>query len=626
VFSIVASRAKEGAAVSGAPGNGQQSKVSSMTEYRAPLRDIRFLVHDVLDFPAHYASLSRGDVTGDLVDAVLEEAARFTENELAPLRRIGDVSGCRLADGEVTTPEGFKEAYAKYIAGGWCGISGASAHGGQGLPESVAAFLQEMTMGANMAWGMYPGLSHGAIHALEAHGSDEQKSVYLTKLLSGQWTGTMCLTEAHCGSDLGLLRTQAKPNDDGSYAITGTKIFISAGEHDFAENIVHLVLARLPDAHEGIRGISMFLVPKFLPADGRLGARNSVGCSALEEKMGIHGNATCVMNFEDATGFLIGPEHEGMRCMFTMMNSARLVVGLQGLGQMEGAYQASLEYARERRQMRAATGPVDPSEYADPIIVHPDVRRMLLTQKALIEGGRAMAYYAAQLVDRARDLPDAEARAKADGLLDFMTPIVKAFLTEVALESVNHAVQIYGGHGFIAESGVEQYVRDTRITLIYEGTTQIQALDLLGRKILRDQAKAMLEFIGEVNAFCDAEKSSEALAAFVEPLTNLLQEWSELTFEIGARTQQNLEELGAASVEFLMYSGYVTLAYLWARMAKVASEKLEGDDDDPFLRGKLKTARFYYERVLPRTSGLARSIRAGASPLMAASPDEFDHV
>jgi len=601
------------------------------------MRDIRFIVHDVLDFPAHYAGLAHGEVTADLLDAILDEAARFAENELAPLRRSGDVSGCRLTDGQVTTPEGFPEAYAEYATGGWSGISGDSAYGGQGLPESIAGLVQEMSMGANMAWSMYPGLSHGAVHALEAHGSDEQKQTYLRKLLSGAWTGTMCLTESHCGTDLGMLRTRATPNDDGSYAISGTKIFISAGEHDLTENIVHLVLARLKDAPEGTQGISMFLVPKFLPAgdgvgeraDEAVGERNAVLCSAIEEKMGIHGNATCVLNFEDATGFLIGPENEGMRCMFTMMNSARLAVGLQGLGQMEGAYQASLEYARERRQMRAASGPVDPHEPADPIIVHPDVRRMLLTQKALIEGGRAMAYYTSQLGDCALDLPDADARAKADGLLDFMTPIVKAFLTEVALECVNHAVQIHGGHGFIAETGVEQYVRDTRITLIYEGTTQIQALDLLGRKILRDQAKVLLDFIGEVNAFCAAEKANEAITSLVERLETLMREWGELTLEVGARIQQNLDELGAASVDYLMYCGYVTVAYFWARMAKVASEKLaegEGRARDPFLQGKLKTARFYYERVLPRVEGLATCIRAGAPSLMAPTPDELDHV
>ena len=597
-----------------------------MPDYRVPLRDMRFLVHDVLDFPGHYAQLAHSEVSADLVDAILDEAARLTEKEIAPLRRIGDTDGCRLADGKVTTPEGFREAYVAYAAGGWSGISGDSAYGGQGLPESVAGFIAEMTMSANMAWAMYPGLSHGAIHALEAHGSDEQKQTYLTKLLSGQWTGTMCLTESHAGSDLGLLRARAVPNVDGSYAITGTKIFISAGEHDLAENIVHLVLARLPDAPEGTRGISMFLVPKLVPdADGETGERNAVVCSALEHKMGIHGNATCVLNFEEATGYLIGPENEGMRCMFTMMNSARLVVGFQGLGQMEGAFQASLTYARERRQMRAASGPVDPDEGADLIIVHPDVRRMLLTQKALIEGGRAMAYYASQLVDSAGDLPDADARAQADALLDFMTPIVKAFLTEVALESVNHAVQIHGGHGFISETGVEQYVRDTRITLIFEGTTQIQALDLLGRKILRDQGKALMGFIGEVNEFCTAQKSNAALEPYVDRLGALMQQWGELALEVGARTQEDLDELGAASVDFLMYSGYVTLAYFWARMVAVASEKLTAGDD-AYLRGKLKTAEFYYERVLPRVEGLAQCIRAGAPSLMAPTPDELEHI
>lgn len=597
-----------------------------MSEYRAPLRDMRFLLHDVLDFPGHYARLGYSDVGADLLDTIIDEAARFAEKELAPLRLVGDSDGCRFTDGEVATPAGFREAYAAFAAGGWPAISGDPAHGGQGLPESLAGLMEEMTMSANMAWGMYPGLSHGAVHALEAHGSEEQKRIYLTKLLSGRWTGTMCLTESHAGSDLGLLRTRATAAADGSYAITGTKIFISAGEHDLAENIVHLVLARVADAPAGTRGLSMFLVPKFIPAaEGSPGERNAVVCSGLEEKMGIHGNATCVLNFEEATGYLIGPENEGMRCMFTMMNSARLVVGFQGLGQMEGAFQASLAYARERRQMRAPGGPTDPASGADLIIVHPDVRRMLLTQKALIEGGRAMAYHAAQLVDSARDLADADARAKADGLLDLMTPIVKAFLTEVALECVNHAVQIHGGHGFIRETGVEQYVRDTRITLIYEGTTQIQALDLLGRKILRDQGKALLDFIAEVKEFCAAQKSNAALAPYRERLEALLQQWGELALEVGARTQEDLDELGAASVDFLMYSGYVALAYFWARMVVVASAKLAAGDD-AFLRGKLKTASFYYQRLLPRVDALAQCIRAGAPSLMAPTPDELDHI
>ena len=473
---------------------------------------------------------------------------------------------------------------------------------------------------ANMAWTMYPVLSHGTINALNAHGSEEQKQLFLTRLLSGEWTGTMCLTEPHAGSDVGILRTRAEPNADGSYAITGTKIFISAGDHDLAENIVHLVLARLPGAPEGTKGISLFVVPKILVNEaGVLGERNAVTCGALEEKMGIHGNATCELNFDGATGFLLGPENDGMRCMFTMMNAARIVVGVQGLGLMEAAYQAALGYAKERLQMRALTGPKYPDGPADPIIVHPDVRRMLLTQKAFVEGGRALAYYTAMQADLADCGPDPASRDRAEAMLDFLTPILKAFVTETGFEATNHAVQVYGGHGFIRQTGVEQYVRDSRITLIYEGTTQIQALDLIGRKVLRTQGAALLDLIGEMKTL--AADAKETFPDLASELRRIGDEWGESALAIGARAAENPDELGAASVDFLMYSGYAVLAYFWLRMAQVAR-----DGDDMFSRGKVATAKFYFERLLPRAEAHRRSMEAGAASLMALDAEGFDHL
>jgi len=592
--------------------------------YRAPLRDTRFLLYDVLDAEAHYARLvDREPITRDVLDPILDESARFSENELFPCNRAGDEEGCTLLDGVVTTPTGFKEAYARYLETGLAGIVGSPEYGGQGLPPSIRLLAEETMSAANMAWTMYPDLSMSAMHALDMHGTAEQKQQFLTRLLSGEWTGTMCLTEAHAGSDVGLLRTRAEPRADGSYGITGTKIFISAGEHDLVPNILHLVLARLPDAPPGTRGISLFIVPKFLVnADGSLGARNRVVCTGIEEKMGLHGNATCVLDFEDATGYRVGPEHQGMRCMFTMMNSARLGVGMQGLGIMEVAYQASLEYARERLQMRALTGPQNPTGPADPIIVHPDVRRMLLTQKALTEGGRALAYYAVLQTDLALFGPP-EARAEADALLSFLTPIVKAFLTETGFESANHALQIFGGHGFIRGTGIEQYVRDARITLIYEGTTQIQALDLLARKVLLTQGKALLGLIGEMKA--TAARADGNLEGLGRELGRVADEWAALTLSIGGRAAADPNELGAASVDYLMYSGYAALAYLWTRMALAARERVAAGTD-PYLEGKIATARFYMDRLLPRAEGHRRAIEAGAATVMSMDSAAFDHI
>ncbi len=602
-----------------------------MVDIRTPLRDMRFLVYDVLDFEAHYAKLSdRERVTRDLLDPILDEAARFAEMELLPVNRGGDEQGCHLADGVVTTPNGFKEAYRTYVANGWTGMTGDPAYGGQGLPHSMSLVVEEPMTIANMAWTMYPDLSHSAMNALERHGTPAQKQRFLTLLLSGACTGTMCLTEPQAGSDVGILRTKAQRNADGSYAITGTKIFISAGEHDFVDNILHLVLARLPDAPAGTKGISLFIVPKFIPReDGTPGERNGVLCTGIEEKMGIHGNATCVLDFDAATGFLVGAENEGMRCMFTMMNAARLGVGMQGVGVSEAAYQASLAYARERLQMRAMSGPQNPDGPADPIIVHPDVRRMLLTQKALLEGGRALGYYTAQQADLAEFGPAAE-RDQAETMLSFLTPIVKAFLTETGFESVNHALQIFGGHGFIRETGIEQYVRDGRVTLIYEGTTQIQALDLLGRKVMLTQGKALLVFVEEMQRI--ARLCAGPLPDVGAALERIAGEWAALSMATGARAATDLNELGAASVDYLMYSGYAALAYCWARMALVATRQLNARSDtgvraaaDPFLTGKIATARFYMARMLPRAETHKRAIEAGGGVLMQIDSAAFDH-
>ena len=593
-----------------------------MPAYRTPLRDMRFLLHDVYDFPGHYQRLEGVEpVDASLLDGILDEIARFTEQQLFPLNLSGDKAGCRLENGVVSTPGGFREAYEAFVAGGWTAVTGAQEWGGQGLPASVGMLVEELTMTTNLAWGMYPALSHGAMNALEIHGTEEQKDVYLRKLHAGTWTGTMCLTEPHCGSDVGLVRTRAEPEADGSYSITGTKIFISAGEHDLGENIVHLVLARLPGAPAGTKGISMFLVPKYLPEGDGIGARNGVSCASIEEKMGIHGNATCVLNFDGAKGWLVGAENKGMRCMFTMMNAARLVVGLQGLGQIEAAYQGSAAYAMERVQMRALSGPVAPDRPADPIIVHPDIRRMLLTQKALAEGGRALGYYAGLQADIARNGVDADERALAQKQIDLLTPIVKGFLTEVALECTNHALQIYGGHGFIREHGIEQYVRDTRITLIYEGTTQIQALDLIGRKVLFDGGKTLTELIGQIAATCQELDGHGELGGFATELAALAKEWGELATDLGGRGMENPDEVGAAAVDFLMYSGYVLVGWCWLRMMQQALAAT--GEDDGFHAGKIHTGSFYFRRLLPRTRTLAATIRDRADALLALPAEAF---
>ena len=592
-----------------------------MPAYKAPLREIKFVMDELLDMPAHYASIpAYADVaTPDMVDAIINEGAKFCENVLSPLNRVGDIEGCtRHEDGSVTTPTGFKEAYKQFVEGGWPSLAHEVDHGGQGLPESLGIVVSEMVGSSNWSWGMYPGLSHGAMNTIELHGTDEQKHIYLSKLVSGEWTGTMCLTESHCGSDLGILKTKAEPNADGSYAITGSKIFISAGEHDMVDNIVHIVLARLPGAPEGTKGISLFIVPKFLPnEDGTPGERNSLICGSIEHKMGIHGNATCVMNFDGAKGWLIGPENKGLNCMFTFMNTARIGTALQGSTAAEASYQGALAYAKDRLAMRSLTGPKAPEKAADPIIVHPDVRRMLLTQKAFAEGGRALVYLTAQQNDIVKKSEDEEARKAADEMLGFLTPIAKAFLTEVGYEATNLGVQVFGGHGFIAEWGMEQLVRDTKIACIYEGTTGIQALDLLGRKVLMTQGASLRNFTKLVHKFCQAEEANAELAHLVKPLAELNKEWGDLTMKIGMAAMKNREEVGSASVDYLMYSGYVTLAYLWAKMAKVAQEALaNGTSEEDYYKAKLATAKFYFARVLPRTKAHAASMLAGADTVM----------
>ncbi|MFS1526166.1 acyl-CoA dehydrogenase C-terminal domain-containing protein [Microbulbifer sp. 2304DJ12-6] len=588
-----------------------------MTDVKMPLRDLRFVMREMLGSDAHYASLGYGEVTPDVVDAILEEGAKFCENVLVPLNQIGDQQGCTWNDGEVTTPAGFKEAYRQFVEAGWPALPHNPEYGGQGLPPSLGTVLSEMVGIANWSWGMYPGLSHGAMNTLEAHGTAAQKNTYLTKLVEGSWTGTMCLTEPHCGTDLGILRTKAEPNHDGTYAITGTKIFISAGEHDMTENIVHIVLARLPDAPAGTKGISLFIVPKFLPnTDGSAGERNRVVCGSLEHKMGIHGNATAVLNFDGAKGFLIGEPNKGLNYMFTFMNTARLGTALQGLAHAEIGFQKSLAYARERLQMRSLSGTKNPQGPADPIIVHPDVRRMLLTQKAFAEGSRMLVVHCAQLVDITHRGSE-EAKKEAEDLLALLTPIAKAFITEVGFESANLGLQCFGGHGYITEWGMEQNVRDARISTIYEGTTGIQALDLLGRKVLLSQGELLRGFTKKIHKFCQAEIDNEALAPFVIQLQALNKQWGDLTLQVGSKAMENADEVGAASVDYLMYSGYTVLAYLWARAARVANLKLaEGAEGADFYRAKVATARFYFERILPRTASHATAMQNGAASLM----------
>jgi len=595
-----------------------------MSSYRAPLSEIRFVLFDVLGAESLLSRLGFTDATRDVIDAVLEEGARFAEAVLAPLNQVGDDSGCRFdrETGTVSTPPGFREAYAQYADGGWAGLVAPPEFGGQGLPHVAGVPLKEMFDGANLAWSNFPLLSHGATQALLHHGEPWQQDAFLRPIIEGRWTGTMCLTEAHCGTDLGLLRTRAMPNADGSYSITGTKIFITAGEHDFTDNIVHLVLARLPDAPTGSKGISMFIVPKLrVGRDGAVGGPNAVRCGAIEHKMGIHGSATCVLNFDGAQGWLIGGEHKGLAAMFTMMNSARLAVGLQGLALSDRAWQNALRYSRDRLQMRAPAAPKFPDKPADPIIVHPDVRRMLLTQKALVEGGRALGYHAATLIDIANHSPQEAERQQADALLGFVTPIMKACLTEWSVECTYHALQCFGGHGYIAEHGMEQLARDARITTLYEGTTGVQALDLMGRKVLQKRGAGLRIMLEMIEAFCTDHAEDQAVFEFVATLRAKAAEWQQLTTAIATRTSGDPEEVGAAAYDYLFYSGYVALAYWWARSVAAAAAS---QAPAAFRESKLEAARFYFARILPRTLAHKAAIDSGAAPLMAMDAERFD--
>jgi len=595
-----------------------------MSSYRAPLKDLRFALYDVMDVEPLFARLGFAEATSDLVDAVLEEAGRFTTTVLAPLNRVGDEVGCALdtATAEVITPPGFKAAYAQFADGGWTGLTAPAEFGGQGLPHTVGVPLGEMINAANLAWGNFPLLSHGAIEALKHHGQPWQQEVFLKPLVEGRWTGTMCLTEPHCGTDLGLLRTRAEPLGEDTYAITGTKIFITAGEHDLVDNIVHLVLAKLPDAPAGPKGISLFVVPKFKVArDGSVGERNAVRCGSIEHKMGIKGSVTCVMNFDGAEGYLVGQPHKGLQAMFTMMNTARLGVGLQGIGLSERAYQNALAYSRERLQARSLAGPKFPDKPADPIIVHPDVRRMLLSIKSLTEGARLLALHAGTLVDIAHHATDAAEREQADTLVSFLTPISKACQTEWSIENTYNALQCFGGHGYIHEHGMEQLARDARITTLYEGTTGIQSLDLMGRKTAASGAAGLKLFLGLIEQFASQQEGDPASSEFIAPLREKATEWGELTRSVLQRATSNPEEIGAASTDYLFYSGYVVLAYWWARSVAAAQSSSQ---DAAFKQAKLETARFYFARILPRTLAHAAAIRSGAEPLMAMDAERFD--
>jgi len=593
-----------------------------MPQYKVPLREMRFVLHEVLRAEHHYRELGREDVNVELIDSVLEECARFAEDVVAPTNEAGDRIGVRRTDdGRVITPPGYIEAYRQFVSDGWAALCGPAEFGGQGLPESFGGPVGEMLVSANMSWKLYSGLTDSAVQCVDKHASDELRKLYLPKMISGVWSGTMCLTESHAGTDLGIMRTRAEPDAEGSYRVSGTKIFITSGEHDLVENIVHMVLAKLPDAPTGSRGISLFVVPKYLPdAEGRPGAANGVSCASVEHKLGIHGSATCVMNFDNSRGWLIGELNGGLKCMFTMMNHARLWVGLQGLAQCEAAYQASVAYARERRQGRNSGG----GAAADPIIGHPDVRRMLLTQKALIEGGRVLTNLAGMQMDIALHHPDAAERERADGLLSILTPVVKGFVTDMSLECTSLAIQVHGGHGYVRETGVEQYFRDARITAIYEGANGIQALDLLGRKVLGSGGELARLLGGEIGSFCERHARSEELAEFVTRLTGLLKEWSEATESIAGRAARDPDEMGAAAMDYLQFTGYMCLAWCWAKCAAVAVSALhKGSGNANFYKGKLATARFYFTRLLPRAEAHLDALGAGAKTLMELPAGQF---
>jgi len=593
-----------------------------MPVYNAPIQDISFLLNDVL-------KLQQQDIPGydalepELLQAILEEGGKLASEVLAPINASGDREGCHLENGVVRTPKGFKDAFDKVKDGGWTGLDCDPEFGGQGLPYVVATAIAEIFASANMAFGMYPGLTHGAYSAIHTHGSAEQKATYLPRMVSCEWTGTMNLTEPHCGTDLGLMRTKAEPNQDGSFAITGQKIFISAGDHDLAENIIHLVLAKIPGGPAGVKGVSLFIVPKFLvQKEGALGPRNKVSVGKIEEKMGIHANATCVMNFDGATGFLLGQAHKGMRAMFTMMNEARLGVGVQGYAQAEAAYQNALAYAKDRLQGRAVTGPENPDDAADPLIVHPDIRRNLMQQKSFVEGARAFAYWGAMLIDQSNRAGD----EPAHGLVSLLTPVIKGFLTDRGFEFCVQAQQVFGGHGYIEEWGMSQFIRDARIAMIYEGANGVQALDLVGRKLGQDGGKHALAFFELIKTFCaeSASESPEFKADFIEPLKTASKQLQEAALYFMQNGLKSPNTALAGSYDFMHLFGHVCLGYVWARMAQQAfRNSAQGTGDAAFNETKIKTGLYYMQRELPATALHLARIKSGADPVMALTADQF---
>jgi len=591
-----------------------------MPSYTPPLRDMQFVMHELLKVADDFKLMRQyAEIDADTINAVLEEGGKFAAEVTFPLNISGDAEGCTIdqTTHAVTTPKGFKEAYAKYIEGGWAALGCDPTYGGQGLPLIVNQMFYEMLNSANQAWTMYPGLTHGAYAALHVHGTEEQKQTYLHKMTSGEWTGTMCLTEAHCGTDLGLMRTKAEPQADGSYKLTGNKIFISAGENDMTENIIHLVLARLSDAPPGIKGVSLFICPKFLVnKDGTLGARNGIYCGGLEHKMGIHGNSTAQMVLDGAIGTMVGQPNKGMNAMFVMMNAARLGVGNQALGLTEVAYQNALAYAKDRLQMRSLTGIKAKDQAADPIIVHPDVRKMLLTAKAYAEGGRALTSYCSMLLEKELNHPDEQVRKDAAEMLALLTPIVKAFITDNGWSATSGCLQVFGGHGYIKEWGMEQFVRDARINLIYEGTNTIQSLDLLGRKILGNNGATLRKFGKLIGQLVAEEGVNEKMAEFITPIAVLGEQMTKFTTEIGFKGMQNPDEVGAAAVDYLRVAGHLVMGYFWARMAQVAQREIAGGNTDQFYLAKLQTARFYFAKLFPETETLMRAARAGSKVLM----------